>query len=175
MKLNIRLFPARNKTNVSGKSPIRCRITYNKQRKEFSTGLFINPDHWNSKKQKALVDAEHSEYTNTQLSLIINKMNQAFLLLQIQRAGFTVIEIYSLYKGEKLKKEFHVVEYFELFLEDHKRLIGIDIVEATWKKFYYVKQHLKAYIKHKYGKNDYLINDLVRPVWIECHLQWFFV
>ena len=96
-------------------------------------------------------DAESFDYIDTQLSLILNKLNQAFLLLQIQGAGFTVNEIYSLYKGEKLKKEFHVVEYFEILLEHHKRLVGIDIVEATWKKFYYVKQHLKAYVKHKYA------------------------
>ena len=104
-KLYITMRPVMGNINKIGKCVIRCRITYNKQRKEFSTGLFINPDHWNSKKQKVLEDAEHSEYTNTQLSLIINKMNQAFLLLQIQENSFTVEDIYALYKGEKIKKE----------------------------------------------------------------------
>ena len=76
--------PVMGNINKIGKCVIRCRITYNKQRKEFSTGLFINPDHWNIIAQRVTDDSEHSEYTNTQLSLIINKMNQAFLLLQIQ-------------------------------------------------------------------------------------------
>ena len=39
------------KTNSKGKCPIKCRITFNKTRKEFSTGLFIKPEHWNSKTQ----------------------------------------------------------------------------------------------------------------------------
>ena len=105
MKLNIRLFLTRSKVNASGKCPVRCRITYNKQRKEFSTGLFIYPTYWNSKKQKVLEDAEHSEYANTQLSLIINKMNQAFLLLQIQESSFTIEDIYALYKVKNSKKK----------------------------------------------------------------------
>ena len=105
-------------------------------------------------------DAEHSEYTNTQLSLIINKMNQAFLLLQVQESSFTVDDIYSLFKGEKLKKEYNTVEYFEVFLENLKRLIGIDLKQVTWNKFFYVKQHIKAFIKWKYQRNDYALKDL---------------
>ncbi len=105
MKLSIRLFPAGNRINISGKCPVRCRITYNKQRKEFSTGLFIYPKYWNSRMQKVPDDSENSEYINTQLGLIINKMNQAFLLLQIQGVSFSVDDIYALYKGEKIKKE----------------------------------------------------------------------
>jgi integrase/recombinase XerD len=80
MKLNIRLFLFRSKLNKAGKCPIKCRITFNKRRKEFSTRLFVNPKHWNSKKQKVLDDTEQSDYINTQLSLIINKINQAFIV-----------------------------------------------------------------------------------------------
>ena len=154
------MIPAASRLNKIGKCVIKCRITYYKQRKEFSTGLFIYPKYWNSKKQKVLEDVEHSEYTNTQLSLIINKMNQAFLLLQIQESTFTVEDIYTLFKGEKLKKEYNVVEYFEVFLDRLKKLIEIDIKQATWNKFFYVKQHVKAFIKWKYKRTDYALKDL---------------
>jgi len=154
------MIPAISRLNKISKCVIRCRITYNKQRKEFSTGLFIHPKHWNSKKQKVLEDTEHSEYTNTQLSLIINKMNQAFLLLQIQGNSFTVEDIYALYKGEKIKKEYNAVEYFEVFLERLKKLIRIDIKQVTWNKYHYVKQHVKAFIKCKYKRLDYPLKDL---------------
>lgn len=107
MKLNIRLFLLKSKTNKAGKCPIRCRMTFNNERKEFSTGLLINPEYWNSKKQKVIENTEQSDYINTQLSLIINKINQAFLLLQIQESNFSVDDIYSTYKGEKLAKEYN--------------------------------------------------------------------
>jgi hypothetical protein len=124
-KIYITMIPAVSRLNKIGKCVIRCRITYNKQRKEFSTGLFIYPKYWNRKAQGVTDDSENSEYTNTQLSLIINKMNQAFLLLQIQESSFTVEDIYALFKGEKIKKEYNTVEYFELFLERLKKLIGM--------------------------------------------------
>lgn len=52
--MKILFLIARNRINKSNKCAIKCRITYAKQRKEFSTGLFVSPDNWNSKKQKVL-------------------------------------------------------------------------------------------------------------------------
>ncbi|HCE56100.1 MAG TPA: integrase, partial [Lutibacter sp.] len=53
MKINIRFLLYISKINKMGKCPIRCRITYNKNRNEFSTGLFVNPKYWDSKHQTA--------------------------------------------------------------------------------------------------------------------------
>jgi integrase/recombinase XerD len=80
IKLNILLFIDKSKLNKKGECPLKFRITYLKQRKQISTGLFVSPKHWNSKKQKVLDDTEQSKYLNTQLSLIINKINQAFIV-----------------------------------------------------------------------------------------------
>jgi len=41
LKLNIRYIIISKRLNKSGLAPLRCRITYNKRRKEFATGLFI--------------------------------------------------------------------------------------------------------------------------------------
>jgi len=160
MKINIRLFLNRSKANSVGKCPLICRITYNKERKEFFTGLFIHPKYWKGKEQGVTDGTENSDYMNTQLSLIINKINQAFILLQVQESIFTVEDIYALYKGEKIKKEYNTIEYFEMFLERLKKLIGIDLKQATWNKFFYVNQHVKAFIRWKYDRNDYALKDL---------------
>ncbi len=45
-KLNIRFIIAHKKVRADNKAPILCRITYSKQRKQFSTGQFINPLNW---------------------------------------------------------------------------------------------------------------------------------
>ncbi len=51
MKLNI-LFTINNyKVNSKGLCAITGRLTYLKVRKQFSIGLFINPNNWNSKQQ----------------------------------------------------------------------------------------------------------------------------
>ncbi|WP_425287339.1 Arm DNA-binding domain-containing protein [Lutimonas vermicola] len=55
LKLNIRYLVITGRLNKSGLTPIRCRITYNRQRKDFSTGIFINPDHWDPKNKDSLI------------------------------------------------------------------------------------------------------------------------
>ena len=105
-KLNIRFSVAFNRINPKGNTAIGCRLTYLKKRKQFSTGLFINPNNWNSKQQLVKPPEPDSDYINSQLSLIKTKINRAFLLLQVQENRFSVEDIYSLYKGEKIAKEY---------------------------------------------------------------------
>jgi len=110
----------------------------------FASGLFIKPKFWNKNEQTAEPPTEENSLINKQLSLIENKICQAFLLLQIKESNFTVNDIYMMYKGEKLAKEYNVIEYFERFLKQLKRLVGIDMVEATYNKYDYSKQHVKG-------------------------------
>jgi integrase/recombinase XerD len=161
MKINI-LFIIKNKsnTNYKKKCPIGCRITLDKKRKEFSTGQFINPKHWDGKLQIVKPPEPDSDTINSQLSLIKTKINKAFLLLQVKEVNFTVDDIYRLYKGEKLTKEYNVVEYFEHYLKQLKTLIGIDIKQITYNKFEYVKNDVKAFVKWKFKINDYPLKKL---------------
>jgi len=131
MKITIRFYIDKSKINKTGRSVIKCRITYNKIRKEFSTGLFINSSSWDSKQQIAVPPNKENTLTNKQLSLIENKIRQAFLMLQIQESNFTVNDIYTMYRGEKLAKENNMIEYFEKFLKQLKRLIGKSSVQST--------------------------------------------
>ncbi|WP_260391097.1 Arm DNA-binding domain-containing protein [Apibacter muscae] len=52
-KLNILFVLDKINTNSKGVTPLRCRITYLKERKIFSTGLFINLKNWEHKKQNS--------------------------------------------------------------------------------------------------------------------------
>lgn len=160
MKISIRFLLYISKTNKKGECPIRCRITYNKNRKDFATGLFIKPYLWNKNEQTAEPPNEENILINKQLGLIENKIRQAFLMLQIQENNFTVNDIYTMYKGEKLAKEYNVIEYFEKFLKQLKRLIGIDLKLATWKKYENAKNHCKGFIKWKFKAKDIALKDV---------------
>ncbi len=43
-----------NKINKAGLTSLWCRLTYNKTRKQFSTGMYIKPKDWDKDKQKVL-------------------------------------------------------------------------------------------------------------------------
>ena len=153
-KLRIRFVIANNRVRKDNKAPLLCRLTFLGKRRQFSTGLFINPSNWHSKQQLVKPPELDSELINTQLSLIKTKINRAFLMLQVQENDFAVEDIYKSYKGEKLEKDYNVVEFIERYLKRLKTLIGIDIKQVTWNKHLYVKNDLKRFIKWKFKSKD---------------------
>ncbi len=151
---------SKNRINAAGKCSIRCRITYLKKRCEFATGLFMNPNQWYSKQQIAKPPSNENSFINNQLSLIKTKINQAFLLLQIQGIDFVVEDIYNQYKGKPIKQNIGLIAYYEEYLLKYKKLIGIEINQITWNKFSYICNDLKDFIKWKFKQNEILLKDL---------------
>ena len=148
--LSILFLLKKDKTNKQGICPIYCRITYLKKRKQFSTGEFINPKEWNSKRQQASSEKE----INQQLEIINSGIKKTYIQLQLTDIEFNVDDIFKNYTGKAPKEELSTSQYFKKFLDQKKKLIGIDIELATWKKYNYVYEQAKAFIKWKYGKQD---------------------
>jgi site-specific recombinase XerD len=148
-KLNI-LFYLNKRTSANRKSVIFCRISFSKIRKQFSTGQFINPKNWNSKQQIVVPPEPDAELINTQLSLIRTNLTQAFLFLQVKGTDFNVDDIYKQYKGETPKKEYGVMEVYNLHSARIKKLLGIDIQLVTYQKYLESGVHLQSFIKHKF-------------------------
>ncbi|WP_262509530.1 site-specific integrase [Tenacibaculum agarivorans] len=160
MKLSVLFICNGSKINKKGLCPMKCRITYNKKRREFATGLFINPNHWDSKKQMLLKKVENSKIVNSKLSLISQKINEAFLLLQLQHKDFSVDDIYSQYKGENTRIEKTLLELYDIHNEQTKKLIGIDFKEISWSRYVENKRKVERFIKFKHKKSDIKLNRL---------------
>ncbi len=159
-KLSIRFVISISKINKRGLCPITCRLTYQKKRKAFSTGLFVNPKNWNAKKQFVISKEDNSDFLNGELSLISQKANNAFLSLQLQQSDFSVDDIFDKYTNRKIKKEDNVISYFRRYLKSQSKLIGKDIKRTTWNKLQYVCNDVETFIKKKYNKNDFPLNKL---------------
>ncbi|CAM1341688.1 site-specific integrase [Tenacibaculum aestuarii] len=159
-KINILFICNGSKINKKGLCPLKCRITFKKKRKEFAIGLFVDLKLWSSKKQKLLDKAGNSKIVNTQLSLIGQKINEAFLLLQLQQNDFNVDDIYSQYKGENTRVEKTLLELYDIHNEQTKKLIGIDFKEISWNRYIENKRKVEKFIKFKYKRNDIKLNKL---------------
>ena len=118
--------------------------------------MSVNPDNWNSKKQLVEPLEPDEKYINTQLSLIRQNLNQAFLFLQVKGSSFTVLDIYKKYKGETPNDEVGVMETYRIHSDRIKKLVGIEIKEVTYQKYLESGKHLQDFIKHKFKKNDVL-------------------
>jgi len=142
------------KLNQKGTCPIYCRITYLKKRRQFSTGEFVKPSEWNPKQQKAISKSIASQQLNTQLQIISANIRKEYLKLQLSEIEFTVEDIFKHYLGKPSRQETYLITYFNEFLQKKKKLIGIDIEHATWKKYYYACLQAQSFIKWKFKKKD---------------------
>jgi len=69
-KLNLLFIVSKSRIRKDGKAPLFCRLTYLERRKQFSTGLFINPKNWNNSLQECEPPSNDNNYINSQLNLI---------------------------------------------------------------------------------------------------------
>jgi len=159
-KLSIRFVISKAKMNQRGLCPISCRITFENKRLAFATGLFVNPDYWNAKRQNVLTEDLESKSKNGQLSLISQKLNNAHLALELASNKYSINDIFDKYAGKIIQKEDNVVNYFRRFLAKKSQLIDKDIKESTWKKFEYVCNDLEGFIFSAYKKKDFPLNKL---------------
>jgi integrase len=149
-KITILFVINQAKTNQKGICPIYCRITINKERKQFSTGNSINPKDWNSKKQLAESKLIDYKVLNGQLSIIKQKINNIYFKLQIENVIIKVDNIL----------EDSVISYLNKDLEKLKKLIGKDLKQSTWNKFNYAYNDVASFIKFSFKKKDIPLNEL---------------
>ncbi len=159
-KLAILFFLKGNKINRKGKCPIKCRITFLKSRKEFSTGIFINPDYWDSGKQKALPTNIENTILNNKVSLIHQQIDKAFLMLQILPNDFDVDDIYRKYRGEDSKEEITILGAYDLHNDKTKKLIGIDFNQLSWSRYIESRRKVALFITKFYKRKDIRLKDL---------------
>lgn len=160
MTIKILFVLDKSKSNSKGLAPLKCRITYLGERKPFATGIFINPQNWDNKQQKAKPPNSENETINTQLSLIKNKINQAFLFLQVNEEEFDVEDVFLQYKGNSPKKNKTILQLFQEHNDRIEKLIGKEYSIATLWKFKQAKELLKDFIKYSFNRGDYHFKDL---------------
>ncbi|MFV5684874.1 Arm DNA-binding domain-containing protein [Flavobacterium sp. GB2R13] len=126
------------KINQKGLCPLNCRITLNKERKQFTTGLFVNPNYWENKLQKVNTQDCNSKFLNAQIEQIQIKINNIVLVFQLQGENCTLDNIYNKYIGVEIKKKEYVLSYYKQYLSKIKKLVGLEIKDNTYNKFVYV-------------------------------------
>jgi len=135
-------------------------MTYQKKRKIFSTGLFINPEYWSSSQQEAKPPNAENNIINTQLSLINQKISEAFLVLQVLPNEFDVDDVYKKFKGEDVKTEITILGACDLHNEKMKKLVGVDLNQLSWSRYVESRGKVSEFIKSKYKKSDLKLEQL---------------
>jgi integrase/recombinase XerD len=159
-KIRVLFVIAHNRIKKNNKAPIYCRVTYNKCRKQFATGVFVKPEYWDNIRQKILPESTVNSLLNNSLSLISHQINEAFLMLQILPNNFDVDDIYRKYKGEDSKEEITILGAYDLHNSKTEKLIGIDFNQLSWSRYVESRRKVALFITKHYKRKDVRLKDL---------------
>jgi integrase len=159
-KISILFLIDVNRTNKKGLCSVGCRVTLNKERKQFSTGLYVNPNQWQNNLQKVNIQEANHKYINAQIERIRVKLYNIVLVFQLQGVEVTVENIYNEYKGVESKKKENILSYYNQYLSRIKKLVGSEIKQNTYEKFVYVGKDLEAFIRWRFNKSDFSLEGL---------------
>ena len=123
-------------------------------------GIFINPDYWDSGKQKASPLSTDNATLNNKLSGIYYQIDTAFLMLQILPNDFDVDDIYRKYKGENSKEEITILGAYDLHDSKTEKLIGIDFNQLSWMSYMERRIRVRLFITIHYKRKDVRLKDL---------------
>jgi site-specific recombinase XerD len=152
-KLYIRFFAVLSKQNKRGYCPIRCIISFNKKSKKFSTGIFIDPNHWSKDEQTVTGDDVDHIAKNGLLQTIASKLQKIELELHLESEHIDLEAIHNRYKGIHKPSAISVAEFYNNYVVKLEKLIGKDLKLSTWKKFKYINDHVREFVQSETIKN----------------------
>ena len=152
-------FLKTSKINSKRKAPIYVRITINGKRSEMSIKQFIEPDRWNSTKQRLTGTSFRVKTINKSIELVINKINDIHNDLIQNNKLVTAKAITNKYLGrDELGKT--LLEVFTYHNERMKSYIGKKYTKSTYVKYNTSFHHIKDFIKHEFKSDDVLLLEL---------------
>lgn len=158
-KLNILFFLYRSKMNANGFVAVYCRITLNGQRKQFSSGCFLQPVDWDAKKAKHKGLSTEAKHLNKRLNSIRKAILRSYDSLAVKHENFDVNQLYEQFCGRTIEVK-TLLGVFDLHISQINELVGKDYSPATYKKFVLIKSHVSEFIKEHYNSDDHPLSDL---------------
>lgn len=152
-----------SKARKTGLMPIYATITLNGERATFTTGKYIQPAQWDATKQRARGTSDTSQAINNHLLQVRNKIYQKEL--ELMNRGYIVnantlkdayLERVEAIQGKTL------CQIFEEYLVDARKAIDIEVKKDTVYSYERTYDLLKDYLKLKYKRTDFALQELNR-------------
>ena len=144
---NILFYIRRFRANKDGKAPIYLRLTIQGKRAELTTNRFVIPDKWLVSAQMMKGTTEEARTINNYLNALRNKVLQHINSLELQNLEVTAESLRVAVLGVE-EKEHTLIELFDYHNLRMKSLISIDYALATYKKYTYTLDKVKAFLQY---------------------------
>ena len=163
----------KTRTNKTGESPIYLRITYNGNNSSLSLHRSIEASNWNTKIGVPVGTCKAFKELSSYLLSVQSTVYEQFKYLRERSESFTVTDIRNAYLGIIPDKD-NEKKILELFREHNERigaLKNIDFVPSTIQRYVTTLNHIHAFIKYQYKKEDLNLSELNYQ--FACNLEVF--
>lgn len=160
-KLIILFYLNTSRLNQQGTAPLLIRLTIDGVRKHLNTGLLISPKQWNREKQVIKSNHPQSVELNKLLASKKSGVEEVFYKCSLDGKQVTMDEfLHVLDSG--FKKEYGLLEVFEINNQNMRSRLGIDYRHSTLKKYLTTYQKVKDYLTHEFKRTDIPLYKLER-------------
>ncbi|MBL7738454.1 MAG: site-specific integrase [Chitinophagaceae bacterium] len=156
--LNILFWLYKSKLNKKGEAPLYLRITYQKERKNISTGYNISPEKWDKTKSLMKGIKEEAKQVNAYIFQTKAKLMEVFNDMLKERDINLDILVNRFFGRDT--NNMTLLELVRYHNKDFQLRIGIDYTFSTFEKYDILRRKLEAFIPHRYDKKDVRLKDL---------------
>lgn len=153
------VFVKRTRAHSNGKIPIYVRITLDGVRTEFVTPHSVDPSKWDEVKGCVRGRDNEAESINSSLA----QMQLKILELKTKMEYMDELSSPQQIRDKYLGQETNITNVLQLFIEHNKnceKLKDIDFSSSTVSRYNTCMKHLANFIKYKYKKADFPLNDI---------------
>ncbi len=158
MRVTIVFLLKSSKARTGGNCPIYVRVTLRKKRFELSTGLFIDPEFWDTEKQRVLGRSSEVRSINNRISKVYSSILDACYQLEAVKKDFDINDLKSELTG--ISDVHTLFELFDYYINTIKDQVGVGFSAGTLKHYKTSKNRLQEFVKRKFHKHDVNISDI---------------
>ena len=158
MRILIHFSPRKRRENKEGQTPVYVRFTVKGKRVDLSTGLFINPKHWDSTRQRINNKIPESSSINQRLDKLKTEIQDIYNQLKSNGQDISVYAIKNILLGTNNSKG--ILTVFDYYLDSMLSKLGQGYAMETYKHYKSSRKRLAAFIKYKYRKTDFPLESI---------------
>ena len=156
----VSFFIKKNQLLKNGDAPVSLRITVNGKREELRTKKAVNPSLWSQAKECSRARDKASRDLNDYIQDSRIKLINIFQDMEQNGKVISAIIIKNKFFGLDEDDRKTLVAFFNEHNEQCRKLIGIDYVDITVKRYECCARYLKELIREKYGEDDLLLREI---------------
>lgn len=159
LTFNVIFFVKRTRASKDGKLPIYARITVNGERAEFATQDNIEEALWDNNKCRVKGFSKSSKDINSHLDSIKSRLIELKMDMDNHSEEVNSYKLRDKFMGIEIKSH-KLNQIIQDYVDKVKRLQGKDYTPATLKRYITTQNHMLAFTKLKYNKNDVFLYEV---------------